>query len=97
MICYKCTNVSCPFKILKPFATSSVIHSDISADTSHTLRVKNQIEEIARAAELGGGQKRINAQHAKVKLNTVTYEKGLFFTRVILGQADCQRTSSSAL
>ena len=34
----------------------------------HTLRVQKRIEETKSAALLGGGQKRIDAQHMKGKL-----------------------------
>lgn len=42
--------------------------SDAAPGASLTLKVKRHIEEVAAKAQLGGGQKRIDAQHAKGKL-----------------------------
>lgn len=40
-----------------------------SSGIAHTLNVKNQIEERRKRAVLGGGHKRIEAQHKKVRTN----------------------------
>lgn len=44
------------------------VHKNISAKYSiyHTLNVKNQIEDKRKKAIVGGGDKRIEAQHKKV-------------------------------